>query len=339
MDIEHEPRLDELFYRDSQWIADNGRYLHENNVLFYFAQSPFFDRQSNNNSVFLQAISDARFASWLATRENFEAQLHRIAGTEYVVIHDPIASKTRYKNGELSNIWVIQKQARRKRPGQEDEVTPLAVYYIVGDSIYQAPTTAKLIGNRMLSTVTSLNKLLSIAAPLPLFSTAYGHTYMTPSQKAPYSKHAAVSQQSQGNTPMPDTQSTTIQLTKSVPNHESTEYEETQLFVDALNLSRRYGNEYMDDAPLVGEPGNFRTSKVKDAPVSVNEAPQNDPQPSVPPKETKPAPSPPAPIQTDVPQAASKKSAKSGDRSPTTPGGREKPKRRKSKPAITPTEP
>lgn len=31
MDIEHEPRLDELFYRDSQWIADNGRYLHENN--------------------------------------------------------------------------------------------------------------------------------------------------------------------------------------------------------------------------------------------------------------------------------------------------------------------
>lgn len=118
-------------------------------VIFYFAQSPFFDKQSNNNSVFLQAISDPRFASWLATRENFEAQLRRIAGTEYVVIHDPIASKTRYKNGELSNIWVIQKQARRKRHGQEDEVTPLAVYYIVGDSIYQAPNIAKLVGNRM----------------------------------------------------------------------------------------------------------------------------------------------------------------------------------------------
>jgi hypothetical protein len=118
-------------------------------VLFYFAQSPFFDRQSNNNSVFLQAISDARFSAWLATRENFEAQLRRIAGTEYVVVHDPIASKVRYKDGELSNIWVIQKQARRKRPGQEDEVTPSSMYYIVGDAIYQAPAIAKLIGNRM----------------------------------------------------------------------------------------------------------------------------------------------------------------------------------------------
>ena len=94
-------------------------------------------------------MSDPRFASWLATRENFEAQLRRIAGTEYVVIYDPIASKTRYKNGDFSNVWVIQKQVRKKRQGQEDEVTPLAMYYIVGDAIYQAPSVAKLIGNRM----------------------------------------------------------------------------------------------------------------------------------------------------------------------------------------------
>jgi mediator of RNA polymerase II transcription subunit 6 len=66
-----------------------------------------------------------------------------------VVVHDPIASKVRYKDGKLSNIWVIQKQARRKRPGQEDEIMPLSMYYIVGDAIYQAPTIAKLIGNRM----------------------------------------------------------------------------------------------------------------------------------------------------------------------------------------------
>lgn len=63
--------------------------------------------------------------------------------------HDPIASKTQYKNGEVSNVWVIQKQARKKRPAYEDEVTPLVIYYIVGDAIYQAPSIAKLIGNRM----------------------------------------------------------------------------------------------------------------------------------------------------------------------------------------------
>jgi hypothetical protein len=30
MESEQE-RLDELFFRDSQWVADNGRYIHENN--------------------------------------------------------------------------------------------------------------------------------------------------------------------------------------------------------------------------------------------------------------------------------------------------------------------
>lgn len=133
---------------------------------------------------------------------------------------------------------------------------------------------------------------------------------------------------------------TTTHSTKSVPSHDSiAEYEETQMFLEALNLSRRYGKEYMDDAPLVGEPGNFRSSKVRDAAVVTKDAATNDPQPPIPPKETRPAHSPPPPIQTDVPQVASRKSAKAGDRSPTTPSGREKPKRRKSKPAVTPTEP
>lgn len=31
MDVELEQRLDESFYRDSQWVAENGQYIHENN--------------------------------------------------------------------------------------------------------------------------------------------------------------------------------------------------------------------------------------------------------------------------------------------------------------------
>lgn len=34
---------------------------------------------------------------------------------------------------------------------------PLAVYYIVGEAIYQAPNIAKLIGNRMVSSMFILN--------------------------------------------------------------------------------------------------------------------------------------------------------------------------------------
>ncbi len=39
MDTEQEQRLDELFYRDSQWVADNGRYVHENNGALSFLVS------------------------------------------------------------------------------------------------------------------------------------------------------------------------------------------------------------------------------------------------------------------------------------------------------------
>lgn len=187
--------------------------------------------------------------------------------------------------------------------------------------------------------MTSLNDLLATAAPLPLYSAAYGHTYLTPSQKASNPKQTGLSQQSREDTPMPDVQSTSAtQPMKSASNHDYSEYEDTQMFLEALNLSSRYGKEYMDDAPLVGEPGNFRTSKARDTAAPPKETPATDRQPPAQSKEKSPAPSPPPPIQTDVPQVVGKKSAKGGDRSPTTPGGREKPKRRKSRPAVTPTE-
>ena len=123
-------------------------------MLFYFAQSPFFDRQSSNSSVVQTAFSDPRFSHWLNTRQDFEAQLQRVAGVEYVVAYDPLALNVQIPgpNGpEHSNVWVIKKQERIKRSGQEDQVTVLAFYYIVGDSIYQAPSVGKILTNRMVS--------------------------------------------------------------------------------------------------------------------------------------------------------------------------------------------
>ena len=121
-------------------------------VLFYFAQSPFFDQQSSNSSVFQQAFSDYRFSNWLNTRESFEAQLHQLSGFEYVVAYDPLHMNVQIPgiNGpESSNVWVIKKQQREKRAGQTDQVSALAFYYIVGDTIYQAPSVGKILTNRM----------------------------------------------------------------------------------------------------------------------------------------------------------------------------------------------
>src|SRR2546421_4128250 len=143
-------------YTPTMVISPHGsvrhKWAHSLSVLFYFAQSPFFDRQSNNSSVFQQALSDYRFAHWLNTRESFEAQLRRISGLEYVFAYDPLAMNIQIDgpNGkEFSNVWVIKKQERAKRAGQEDQVTVLGFYYIVGDAIYQAPSVAKILTNRM----------------------------------------------------------------------------------------------------------------------------------------------------------------------------------------------
>ena len=184
-----------------------------------------------------------------------------------------------------------------------------------------------------------MNKLLSIAAPLPLFSASTGHTYIQQAHTVSDASQTALAQQSKENTPMPDNLPTAPpQPTKSAPISNLTAYEDTQNFLDAMNLSRRFGNEYMDESLLVGEPGNFRTSKVKEVAALSRKMSASEGQLSVPANEKNPAISPPPPIQTDIPHPGPKKSAKGGDRSPSTPGGREKPKRRKSRPAVTPTD-
>ena len=58
-----------------------------------------------------------------------------MSGLEYMVAFEP------QRQGE----WVIRKQNRRKRQGMEDEVTILGTYFIVGFTIYPAPTVSDAI--------------------------------------------------------------------------------------------------------------------------------------------------------------------------------------------------
>ena len=103
---------------------------------------------------------------WLNTRESFEAQLQRLSGLEYVVAYDPLKMNVQIDspNGkEFSNVWVIKKQQRAKRAGQDDQVTVLAFYYIVGDAIYQAPSVAKVMSNRLVCLIPALPDQLLIS--------------------------------------------------------------------------------------------------------------------------------------------------------------------------------
>src|SRR5450755_57503 len=85
--------------------------LMSSTVLFYFAESPFYDRTSNNATLFTQGMNNAAMAQFLYTRQAFESRLREMQGLEFMVSHDPLLPPySPYPIGvEPSNIWVIKK--------------------------------------------------------------------------------------------------------------------------------------------------------------------------------------------------------------------------------------
>ncbi|CAI7677803.1 unnamed protein product [Penicillium manginii] len=260
--------MEEILWRSPPHVQMMGGYLHSNNILFYFAESPFFDPTSNNASLAIQANYNEAFRHFVETREAFEDRLKTMSGLEFVVSYDPLQaaahSDTRFAH-EPSNVWVIRKQNRRG-----DEVTVISTYFVVGDCIYMAPSVASVVGNRILSAVTSLSRLMKTASTLPNFTPSHGHTYMPPVARTieSSSQQVSASQPSKENTPMPDmpsqTQSTETQTTSKTGlgiSGSSSSYQDTRSLADAFNLFTRYGDEFMDENPLQGEPGSFILSR------------------------------------------------------------------------------
>lgn len=120
----------------------------------------------------------------------------------------------------------------------------------------------------------------------------------------------------------------TLLITKSTTD---SEYQGLQLLAESYSLCSRYGKEYMDDNPLVGEPGSFILSKSRDAGAAVSHLQTKAPvQPKL-------ATSPD--INTIAVPSPVKKGAKGSEKSPISPGTKEKKQRRKSKAAGPTTTP
>ncbi|KAJ5902449.1 hypothetical protein N7495_002977 [Penicillium taxi] len=261
--------MEEILWRSPPHVQMMGGYLHSNNILFYFAESPFFDKTSNNASLAVQANYNETFRHFLETREAFEGRLKTMSGLEFVVTYDPLQaaaqSDTRFAH-EPSNVWVIRKQNRRKRSGIDDELTVISSYFVVGDCIYMAPSVASVVGNRILSAVTSLSQLMKTASTLPNFTPSYGHTYLPPVAKTT-EPGQATSQPSKENTPMPDA-APSIAETPATGKQglgistSNSSHHDARSLADSFNLFTRYGDEFMDENPLVGEPGSFIMSRV-----------------------------------------------------------------------------
>jgi mediator of RNA polymerase II transcription subunit 6 len=144
-----EPQLDEIQWRlPPQRIQEQfrGMGIVSNTILWYFAESPFFDRMSNNQALITQSFFNPAMAAVVQTREAWEAQLRTMQGLEFMTAGEP---RPVGEAGQSSAVWVIRKQNRRKRPGQEDEVTVLGTYFVIGENVYQAPAVKDILSSKV----------------------------------------------------------------------------------------------------------------------------------------------------------------------------------------------
>jgi mediator of RNA polymerase II transcription subunit 6 len=64
---------------------------------------------------------------------------------------------------------------------------------------------------------------------------------------------------------MPDAENPArVPLVGSQTGTTASTFQDTRTLAESLNLFLRYGDEYMDESPLVGEPGSFIMSKAND---------------------------------------------------------------------------
>lgn len=104
------------------------------------------------------------------------------------------------------------------------------------------------------------------------------------------------------------------------------------MLATSFDLLLRYGNEYMDENPTMGEPGNFKLSKSRDSGLSSSiptTVSANQPFKA---STTAKKVSPPQ-LKTDISPEPIKKANTGSAKSPITPGTKDKKARRKSKAA------
>ncbi|KAL2170112.1 hypothetical protein VTG60DRAFT_5207 [Thermothelomyces hinnuleus] len=245
------PPLDEI-----QWRAppDFEMGIHSNSVLFYFAQSPFYDRTSNNEVLFQQGLNNPNVTPYLATRELFEGRLKTMSGLEFVVAQEPAETGP----GAGTGVWVINKQTRRKQTPQ-DEIIVHGTYFVVGENIYMAASFADILSSRIAAISSSVEKVLPVASSAQSWSPAQGRVYPAPGTGA-----AAATTKQREATPLPDTTKATADSGISLPS--------SQLIEEALLIHEQHGDHHLDENPITGRPGDFQLASTGRKPVNLSTA-------------------------------------------------------------------
>ncbi|KAF2688414.1 hypothetical protein K458DRAFT_414175 [Lentithecium fluviatile CBS 122367] len=230
--------------------------LNANSVLWYFYNSPFFDRTANNTALINQLQTNPDGVAIMSDRRAFEAQLAKFThGAQYVCVAEPQAPGQPY---------VIQKQFKTQDPETGRPVTEVqATYYTQGTKIFMAPSLLDVVQSRLLTTATQLQEAYSLSKNLSQFAPGTGHSYLPPSYELP--KAAATASRIGSPTltateapdaPVSQSQSQS-QTQRPTEASEATDAFSDTLFLQSLHYTNEYYNEFMDENPLQGEPGAF----------------------------------------------------------------------------------
>ncbi|EPE02282.1 mediator of rna polymerase ii transcription subunit 6 [Ophiostoma piceae UAMH 11346] len=255
-------KLDELQWSDPM-VADEMQGIHSNSVLFYFMRSPYFDKTSNNNTIYNQALHNHTMFPVLETRERFEEFLKSMSGVEYIVHQAPAEMAP----GTGTGVWVIRKQLRRKRnDGRPDDITVYADYFVVGYNIYQAPNLADILSSRITSMAVALGKAFPAMDSMLTWSPAKGHVYETDDEEDDDDEDDGSDSEDEGGDAMdvdrPAKAATTAKNNDDDNDSESDDDDDgaainPKLAEESFTIHQMFGHEYMDEMPISGRPGDF----------------------------------------------------------------------------------
>eukprot|EP00252_Welwitschia_mirabilis_P002782 TRINITY_DN12770_c0_g1_i1.p1 TRINITY_DN12770_c0_g1~~TRINITY_DN12770_c0_g1_i1.p1 ORF type:complete len:244 (+),score=42.76 TRINITY_DN12770_c0_g1_i1:83-814(+) len=125
-----------ICFRDQIWL--NTFPLDRHFVFDYFALSPFYDFNCNNEHLRTQSIHPLDLS-----------HLSKMTGIEFMLTE-----------AMEPHLFVIRKQ---KRDGPE-KVTPMLTYYILDGSIYQAPQLSSVFASRMVRALYYISKSFATAS-------------------------------------------------------------------------------------------------------------------------------------------------------------------------------
>ncbi|KAF1965887.1 hypothetical protein BU23DRAFT_337327 [Bimuria novae-zelandiae CBS 107.79] len=250
---------DELFF-DNPAVLINlsaaGK-LDTNTILWYFYNSPWFDGASNNATLLKQVTGTPQQDLLFSNRKAFEDRLRTdySYGTQYVVTAEPQVE---------GQPWVIQRQEKSidEATGRTGKIEVTATYYTQGTRIVMAKSMLDVLQARMLSVSTNLQELMELSNEMSYFTPATGHTYLPPSfdlAKANMGSRAESRAGSRAGSPVPTDggASQTQPGTQAATTVDPYETFSDAFFLNSLNRTELYFEEYVDENPLQGEPGSF----------------------------------------------------------------------------------